>query len=368
MSGLDICISFDTTGSMFPALLSVRRNVESLVEFLYVNNAETRIAVVAQGCYSDRDSAYILKGTNFCDRANKNYVVDFVRNVGKTDGHDWKEAYEYLFNQVAKLDWQSEEKLFIFISDAEPHEIGYCNSCKYIVTHSWREELKRLQAMDVQMYSVRALTSNASAFYNTIEDTFNTRIVPLTQFDNLFDIIKLLHSNKNGNIESTINELEKSSRINLGLAKAIDAILGKTSKESIYERKVARKYDIDLDSTDLEIVTDGRFQILHVDKNRSIRDFVESTGAKFKVGKGFYQLTKSELVQERKEIVLEHKESCVLYSGSKARLLMGLPFGKRGVLSTRNIPKGYNTFVQSTSWNRKLISGTRFLYEVDLSR
>lgn len=368
MDGIDICISFDTTGSMYPALLSVRRSVESLVEFLYTNNPETRIAIVAQGCYSDRDSTYILKGTNFCNNANKNYIVDFIETVGKTDGHDWKEAYEYLFNQVSKLNWQSEEKLFIFIADAEPHERGYCSSCKYDVTLSWKEELKHLYELGIRMYGVRALTTDHSTFYNTIADTFNARTIPLTQFDNLYDIIRLLHSNQNGNIESTIDELEKSSKINLGLARAIDAILGKTPKESVYEKRTAKKYDIDLDSADLEIVRDGRFQLLHVDKNCSIKDFVESTGAKFRVGKGFYELTKSELVQERKEIVLEHKESGVLYTGSKARQMMWLPFGKRGNLSTRNIPKGYSAFIQSTSWNRKLINKTRFLYEADLSR
>lgn len=52
-------------------------------------------------------------------------------------------------------------------------------------------------------------------------------------------------------------------------------------------------------------VPPGRFQRLRVDDNCAIKEFVVNTGIVFKVGKGFYELTKSEEVGVKKEIVLE---------------------------------------------------------------
>ena len=106
---------------------------------------------------------------------------------------------------------------------------------------------------------------------------------------------------------------------------------------------------------------------MRVDTDQSIRDFVEDNGLTFKKGRGFYQLTKTETIQEYKEIVLRDDHTSDLYSGEKARELLGLP--RSGSIRTRPVvPHGYTAFVQSTSYNRKLIGGTEFLYEVDLTR
>jgi len=101
--------------------------------------------------------------------------------------------------------------------------------------------------------------------------------------------------------------------------------------------------------------------MLHVDKDTPIKDFVQSTGATFKIGRGFYELTKSELVQEHKEVVLRNNAGD-MFSGAKARDMIGLPLGTRGtVRPMRDL--GYTVFIQSTSPNRKLMGNTRFLYE-----
>ena len=120
-------------------------------------------------------------------------------------------------------------------------------------------------------------------------------------------------------------------------------------------------------SRDLEAVPPGRFQVMEVDNDQSIRNFVEDNGLTFKKGRGFYQLTKTETIQDYKEVVLRENITGDLYSGEKARELLGLP--RTGSTRTRPVvPKGYTAFVQSTSVNRKLIGSTEFLYEVDLSR
>lgn len=52
-----------------------------------------------------------------------------------------------------------------------------------------------------------------------------------------------------------------------------------------------------------------------------------------------------------------------MFSGAQAREIIGLPFGSRGRLKPTLLDE-WMVFFQSTSYNRKLIGGTRFLYEV----
>lgn len=56
-----------------------------------------------------------------------------------------------------------------------------------------------------------------------------------------------------------------------------------------------------------------------------------------------------------------------MFSGDKAREILGIPIGVEKTISPRTInTTSYDIFIQSTSHNRKLTSNTRFLYEVDM--
>ena len=69
------------------------------------------------------------------------------------------------------------------------------------------------------------------------------------------------------------------------------------------------------------------------------------------------------MIQARKEIVLQHRETGDLFTGNQARVMLGLPIGEAASLAPTRLEE-YRVFVQSTSYNRKIIGGTRFLYEV----
>lgn len=102
---------------------------------------------------------------------------------------------------------------------------------------------------------------------------------------------------------------------------------------------------------------------MNVETDTSIKDFVLSNGVEFKVGRGFYEFTKRVEVQDYKEIILMHKKSGNLYNGNVARTIAGIPIGVTAKVSPENIPD-YYVFIQSTSANRKLLGGTKFLYEI----
>jgi hypothetical protein len=73
---------------------------------------------------------------------------------------------------------------------------------------------------------------------------------------------------------------------------------------------------------------------------------------------------KTETIQGHKEIVLMDKATGDLFTGEDARDMLGLPRDSTARIKPAALDK-YVVFVQSTSYNRKLVGGTRFLYEVD---
>ena len=91
-----------------------------------------------------------------------------------------------------------------------------------------------------------------------------------------------------------------------------------------------------------------------------IRDFVEAQGKTFTKGCAFYQLAKTETVQDYKQIAIRDKQAGAVYSGIPARDLLGLPHSGEVKLAPGHHGQ-YEIFVQSTSFNRKLTEGTNLM-------
>ena len=66
----------------------------------------------------------------------------------------------------------------------------------------------------------------------------------------------------------------------------------------------------------------SRFKILKVTERTSIRNFVEKHKLKFEAGKGFYQLTKPELIQFYKEVVVRRRKDGVVVSGDEVSFII----------------------------------------------
>lgn len=100
------------------------------------------------------------------------------------------------------------------------------------------------------------------------------------------------------------------------------------------------------------------------EEGASIRGFCQKKlgrGQDMKKGSAFYQLIKSEDVQDYKVIAIVDKTTTAVYSGPAARDLLGLPqFGSAKVAPGEH--GKYDIFIQSTSVNRKLPQGTKVMY------
>lgn len=94
-----------------------------------------------------------------------------------------------------------------------------------------------------------------------------------------------------------------------------------------------------------------------------IRDFVERAAATtYKAGKAYYELTKPELVQENKNIVIVNKNDGRKYGGDNARTFLGIPNNQR-VKVAPGTHGDWRIFIQSTSVNRKIYQGTSVFVE-----
>lgn len=91
-----------------------------------------------------------------------------------------------------------------------------------------------------------------------------------------------------------------------------------------------------------------------------IKDFVEAQGVPFTKGCAYYQLSKTETVQDYKQIAIRDKMHGAVYSGIAARNMLGLP--QNGAVKLAPGQHGqYEIFVQSTSVNRKLMENTNVM-------
>ncbi|MFB7330836.1 VWA domain-containing protein [Streptomyces adustus] len=103
----------------------------------------------------------------------------------------------------------------------------------------------------------------------------------------------------------------------------------------------------------------SRYQLIPVARDAAIRDWVVECGHTYRTGGAFYQLSKSEKIQARKQIAVLEKKTDRVYSGPEARALLGLPNEEVRVKPDHN--DDFTIFVQSTSVNRKLVPNTRLL-------
>ena len=347
-SNIEVVFSFDTTGSMYPCLTQVRRKIKESVTRLMNEIALIKIGIIAHGDYCDEKSTYITK--IFDLSSDVDAICNFVQNVGATGGGDAPECYELVLHEAQSLSWSdSASKSLVLIGDDIPHPPAH--NPKRL---NWRKEIKKLADREVMVYGVQALNrSHATPFYQELAQASGGFHINLDQFSYITDLFLAVcyQQSSNDQLQAYEQEIIKQGRMNRGLNQIFNSMMGRENK-SYYQ------------DTDLRSVAPGRFQVLDIDENIPIKSFVLENGLTFKVGRGFYEFTKKETIQGRKEIILMERKTGDLFEGEAARDILGIPFGETVRLKPSNLEQ-YVVFVQSTSANRKLIGGTRFLYEVE---
>jgi hypothetical protein len=253
-------------------------------------------------------------------------------------------------HEAQSLSWTpTNSKTLVLIGDDIPHAPAQTPQ-----KLNWRQEVDKLAQMGIAVYGIQALNrSHATLFYKELAEKSGGFHLDLDQFSYITDLFLAVcyQQSSNEQLQAYEQEVVSQGRMNRGLNKMFDTML-KREGAAVYE------------SAELRSVKPGRFQILDVDNEISIKAFVLENGLAFKTGRGFYEFTKTETIQGKKEIVLMERLTGDLFEGEAAREMLGLPMGETVRLKPSNLEK-YAVFVQSTSANRKLMGGTRFLYEVE---
>ena len=105
----------------------------------------------------------------------------------------------------------------------------------------------------------------------------------------------------------------------------------------------------------------GKFMSRRINKEERIDEFVQrETGQPYLRGMAFYQLTKPEVIQGNKDILLREKGKTTVWGGPNARAAIGLQPFKDGKITPGN-HANWDIFVQSLADNRKLVRGTDLL-------
>ncbi|MDJ0617840.1 MAG: VWA domain-containing protein [Calothrix sp. MO_192.B10] len=347
-SNIEVVFSFDTTGSMYPCLTQVRRKIKETVTRLMNEIPLIKIGIIAHGDYCDEKSTYVTK--IFDISSDVDAICNFVQNVEPTYGGDAPECYELVLHQAQSLSWSKlASKSLVLIGDDIPHAPAR-NPQKL----NWRKEIKKLSDLEIMVYGVQALNrSHATPFYQEIAEQSGGFHISLDQFSYITDLFLAVcyQQSSNEQLQEYEKEIITDGRMSRGLNKIFNSMLNREGV-SYYQ------------DADLRAVSPGRFQVLEVDENISIKAFVLENGLNFKVGRGFYEFTKKETIQGYKEIILMDRKTGDLFEGEAAREMLGILGGETVRLKPNNLEK-YVVFVQSTSANRKLIGKTRFLYEVE---
>src|SRR4051812_8770370 len=164
-SSVEVVFSFDTTGSMYPCLTQVRRNVKSTVTRLAEEIPGIRIGVIAHGDYCDRGSTYVTRHLDLTGDIDA--ICKFVETVEPTGGGDAPECYELVLREAQSLAWGKDSaRAFVLMGDDVPPPPAYTPQ-----KINWRTEVDRLTEMGVPVYGVQALNRpHATAFYKELAE------------------------------------------------------------------------------------------------------------------------------------------------------------------------------------------------------
>ncbi|KAK3101509.1 hypothetical protein FSP39_004105 [Pinctada imbricata] len=167
---MDICFSFDTTGSMSSSIGEVKGKVQDMIQRLQADIPGINIAVFAHGDYCDR-SNYITTHIDFS--TNVKALCQWIKKVKSTSGGDSDECYELVLHEVQELSWRpGSQRALVMIGDALPHEPSYPDNKLKL---DWRKRQTSLQKWYKFVYEKEVRARNkGKAIKNDLDKMFGT--------------------------------------------------------------------------------------------------------------------------------------------------------------------------------------------------
>lgn len=170
-----VAFSFDTTGSMRPAIEQVRQKLRDLVEMMTADIPGLKIGLIAHGDYCDGPNC--IKTLDLTDDLEQ--IMSFINTAPNTGGGDSPECYEFALQTAKNLSWPKEGGSVVLIGDDEPHEHNPTNI-------SWRDEVRQLLEKNVKVFPMQCLfrqdRSNVNKFWEEVSGISGTPLLMLESF------------------------------------------------------------------------------------------------------------------------------------------------------------------------------------------
>mmetsp|Transcript_81446 Transcript_81446/g.225566 ORF Transcript_81446/g.225566 Transcript_81446/m.225566 type:complete len:907 (-) Transcript_81446:83-2803(-) len=176
---VQICFSFDTTGSMTAYANQVKQELERLTARLLTHIPGIQISITAHGDYGDERN-YVVKAMDFSDDTQA--LKDFINSCGPTGGGDCPECYELVMHKMQELTWAATSaKALVMIGDAPPHEKAKYDGLKRRFI-DWRKEARWYAEKEIRVYGVKCGGCRES-FYDKIAQTTGALVININEID-----------------------------------------------------------------------------------------------------------------------------------------------------------------------------------------
>lgn len=343
----------DHSGSMeslsTAAMKDYNSNIITLREETNKHELDTIIFSVLCGVNPDGKHNYWENNSNLVSRGVVNSTVNLLKPItryetfGRTPLFDSIGELITLMESVPDVTSPNVSFLIIAITD------GLENASNVWTSAKLRDKIYKLQNTDRWTFTFRTPKGYAAALRRDLG-------VPIGNFYEWDQTNKGLADSHAATVASVKNYYTSRA----AGTKSTGSFYTDLSNVSVKEVKSA------LDDITSQVTA---FKVTPVYHNVEIREFLNSRktkGTKFKVGAGFYELTKREKVQEYKQIIIQNISTKKFYGGQAARSMLGLSSGT-GTLNVNPGDHGdFKIFIQSTSVNRKLKEHTQLVYWPDV--
>lgn len=182
----NVVFSFDCTGSMAPVIQQVRQKLRDLVEMMSADIPNFKIGLIAHGDYCDGANAiHVLDLTNDLEK-----IMTFISSTPNVGGGDAPECYELALHRASLMSWPKEGGSLVLIGDDQPHTPDYPGNTDKL---DWREEVKRLKAMNVNVFPMQCLMmphrKEENKFWEDVSGLSETPLLILENFAESSDVL-----------------------------------------------------------------------------------------------------------------------------------------------------------------------------------
>ena len=257
-------------------------------------------------------------------------------------------------------------------------------------TPLWRSVITAIKNItDVAAYDVRGYQEQVGFLVIVTTDGYDNRSTAI-EFKTLNDTIRKLQATDlwtfvfrvpighkktivalgipEGNVVEWEQTTESQVKTTVATTAAIDNYfvtrsMGQTCTKSFYTtdlsnvtiKEVKAELDDITDQVDVARVWTG-------DDGIAIKGFCIKSFGDYSLGKGFYELTKTETVQDNKKVILKHLKKGRYFTGTndQIRNMLNLPAGNLKIHPGDH--GDFEIYVQSTSVNRKLYKNSNVVY------